>query len=76
MKPVNGLEILTSRLTVDIPAAAPLIGISQSNAYKLAQRGEFPCRVLKIGGRYVVPTAGLRELLGVDATATDAKVVA
>ena len=40
-----------------------------STAYALAQKGEFPVRVVRIGSRYVVPTADLRALLGMGAAA-------
>lgn len=35
--------------TISIPEAGKILGISQSKAYQLAQRGEFPVRVLQLG---------------------------
>ncbi|GAA4669221.1 helix-turn-helix transcriptional regulator [Gordonia humi] len=61
--------LLTDRAAVSLQEAAQIIGISKSGAYNLAQSGNFPCRILKVGGRYIVPTAGLRELLDITATA-------
>ena len=48
----------------DLRTAARVLGIGKTMAYRLAERGEFPCRVIRIGSRWVVPTAGLREVLG------------
>lgn len=61
----NELEKLG--VSTDLPTACRALGISKSSGYNLANRGEFPCRVIRIGGRYVVPTAGLKELLGIPA---------
>lgn len=52
--------------TVTIRRAAELLGISASGAYAAARNGTFPTKVIQIGGRYVVPTAPLLELLGLD----------
>jgi predicted DNA-binding transcriptional regulator AlpA len=49
--------------TLDIPTAARLLGLSRTKAYRLAKTGDFPCRVLKIGHSYRVPTLGLLRLL-------------
>ncbi|MEU6718641.1 helix-turn-helix domain-containing protein [Nonomuraea sp. NPDC046802] len=48
---------------VSLLAAGRLLGMGRSKAYRLAKSGEFPCRVLRIGGRYAVPVRGLRALL-------------
>ncbi|MCG7235247.1 AlpA family transcriptional regulator [Corynebacterium sp. ACRQP] len=52
--------------TVSIPVAADLLGISRSGAYNAARAGKFPTPVLKINGRYVVPTKPLLDALGLD----------
>lgn len=49
--------------TLDIPTAAELLGLSRTKAYQLAKEGDFPCRVLKIGHSYRVPTQSLLRLL-------------
>ena len=56
---------LRARATVDLMTAACALGLGRTKAYELARRGEFPCRVIRIGDTYRVPTAGLLELLGV-----------
>jgi excisionase family DNA binding protein len=48
--------------TTSIEDAAKRLGIGRNQAYEAAQRGEIP--VIKIGARWLVPTAKLDELLG------------
>lgn len=57
-------EIDALGVSTDLQTACRAIGISKSAGYTAAKAGTFPCRVIRIGSRYVVPTAGLRELLG------------
>ena len=59
-------ELLAMPVTVDIGTAARALGLGRSTGYELARRGEFPCRVLRVGSSYRVPTAELLRLLGVD----------
>jgi hypothetical protein len=58
-------ELLALGTSTDIPTSCKALGISTSNGYAQAKKGEFPVRVIRVGSRYVVPTAGLLELLGV-----------
>lgn len=51
-------------LAVSLPDAGKALGIGQSSAYAAAKNGTFPVPVIRIGGRYTVPTAPLRKLLG------------
>jgi hypothetical protein len=66
MKPVT-ITQLRSSATVDLMTAARALGLGRTKAYELARRDEFPCRVIRIGDTYRIPTAGLLELLGVNA---------
>lgn len=59
LKEVNELGVST-----DLVTAASALGISKSSAYTAAANGTFSCPVIKVGSRYVVPTAGLKALLG------------
>jgi excisionase family DNA binding protein len=59
-------ELLAMPVTVDVVTAARALGLSRSTGYELARRGEFPCRVLHVGGSYRVPMAELLRLLGID----------
>lgn len=56
---------LRARTTVDLMTAASALGMGRTKAYELARTGQFPCRVIRIGDTYRVPTAALLELLGV-----------
>jgi predicted site-specific integrase-resolvase len=56
MDALNGLPPL-----LPVPAAAKLLGISRSAAYRYATTGELPTRHL--GGRVYIVTALLRELV-------------
>ncbi|EHR59176.1 Prophage CP4-57 regulatory protein (AlpA) [Saccharomonospora cyanea NA-134] len=49
--------------SVDVAKAATAFGISRSHAYELVARGEFPARVIKVGGRYRVITASVIGVL-------------
>ncbi len=53
--------------TVDLMTAAAALGLGRTKAYELARSGQFPCRVIRIGEVYRIPTPGLLELLGVPA---------
>lgn len=55
-------------LTVSIPEAATLLGISKNLAYEAAARGEIP--TVKIGRRVLVPRAGLYRLHPLPASAS------
>ncbi len=66
----SSLDLSALGPTLDIPTAARLLGCGRSLAYELARRDQFPCRVLRLGRRYVVPTADLLRVLGVP-TGTD-----
>ena len=66
MTPVT-IAQLRATATVDLMTAATALRLGRTKAYDLARRDQFPCRVLRIGETYRVPTAGLLELLGVAA---------
>jgi predicted DNA-binding transcriptional regulator AlpA len=59
-------ELLAFPVTVDVTTAARALGLGRSTAYELARRDEFPCRVLRIGSSYRVPTADLLRVLGIE----------
>jgi Helix-turn-helix domain len=64
MRPVTFADLRAST-TVDLMTAASALGMGRTKAYELARNGQFPCRVIRIGDTYRVPTAALLELLGV-----------
>jgi hypothetical protein len=51
-------------LTTNVETAGAVLGIGRTKAYELAQAGEFPVKILRVGRRYLVPTPALLELLG------------
>jgi excisionase family DNA binding protein len=54
-------ERLSDRLTLTVPEAAELLGISRGSGYQAARTGELP--TLRIGGRLLVPRQRLEDLL-------------
>ncbi|MFK3615316.1 DNA-binding protein [Corynebacterium amycolatum] len=57
--------------TVSVQMASQLLGISASGGYAAVKNGNFPTQVIKIGGRYVIPTKPLLDLLGLDELPTE-----
>jgi hypothetical protein len=57
-------------VTMTLKEAAPLLGIGRSRAYDLASAGTFPCRIMPLGKRTVVPTFALLRTPGVTVNAT------
>ena len=49
--------------TVSVPTACKPLGVCNSHGYALVARGEFPARVIRVGGRVRVVTASLVRLL-------------
>lgn len=66
MKLMKYAEVPDLPTVVDIVTAARALGLSRSHAYELAKRGDFPCRVIRVGTRYRVPTASLLRLIEVE----------
>ena len=56
---IGGLPAVT-----DLVTAGRALGIGRTRAYELARAGQFPCPVIRVGRTWLVPTAGLRTLLG------------
>jgi excisionase family DNA binding protein len=64
------VSIMTEPLTITIPEAAKLLGISRGAAYAAAAERTLP--VLRIGRRLLVPRAALDRLLDIDRDAESA----
>lgn len=58
-------DLLDLPAVVDVETASRALGISRSHGYNLARTGDFPCRVIRAGRSFRVPTTELRRLLGV-----------
>ena len=65
MTPITITQLQAMPATVDLMTAASALGLGRTKAYELAKHDEFPCRVIRIGDSYRIPTAGLLELLGI-----------
>jgi excisionase family DNA binding protein len=55
------IEELRSRLTISLPEAAALLGVSRPHIYNLANRGALP--LIHLGGRKVVSAPLLLQRL-------------
>ncbi|MHA4852455.1 DNA-binding protein [Rhodococcus sp. MSC1_016] len=64
---VNREEFETLGVATDLRTANRALGIGDSTGYALASKGEYPVPVIRAGSRYIVPTKGLREALGIGA---------
>lgn len=53
-------------VSIDIPTAGRMLRIGRTRAYAMARAGTFPARVIPVGAGYVVPTAEVLRLLGID----------
>ena len=53
---------VADRPTLTVEEAAQILGIGRANAYAAAAHGDLPS--IRIGRRVLVPTAALREMLG------------
>jgi hypothetical protein len=63
--PITQVELTALPPTIDVETAGRILGIGRALAYRLARQGEFPCRVLRAGRRYLVPRAELLRILGI-----------
>lgn len=64
-------ELLALDVSVDVVTAGRAFGLGRSKSYELAQQDDFPppCKVLKLGQRYVVTKSSLLAALGVEVPA-------
>jgi excisionase family DNA binding protein len=62
-------QVSSDSLTVSIPEAARLLGISTNSAYEAAKQGLIPA--VRINGRIIVPRAALMRMLDVSAQAPE-----
>ncbi|MCX5271262.1 MULTISPECIES: integrase [Streptomyces] len=62
---LTGAELLALPAAVDLATAGRALGLGRTKTYELAQRGEFPVRLLRLGTAYRCVTADLLDLLGI-----------
>lgn len=60
-------EIRAWPASVSIPLASTAFGFSRSHGFELAARGEFPAKVIRAGGRWLVVTASIVSALSAEA---------
>lgn len=65
MQPLTFDQLYALPTVVDLMTAARALGIGRTKAYQLAHADQFPCRIIRVGTNYHVPTADLLRLLGV-----------
>jgi hypothetical protein len=71
VKGLSSAEIRMLPAAVDLVTAGRALGIGRTAAYQLARTGTFPCRVERVGNKYLVPAAELLAFLGL--TGPDAR---
>ncbi|MFL4494707.1 hypothetical protein ACJ6WD_26165 [Streptomyces sp. VTCC 41912] len=67
---MNGMsweDLLALPVAVDLETSNRALGLGRSKGYDLAKRGDYPCKVLRLGNAYRVVTADLLDLLGLAA---------
>ncbi|MFI5927310.1 hypothetical protein ACIA3K_15150 [Micromonospora sp. NPDC051543] len=57
-------------VTTSLATTASVLGISRSQAYRLAATDQFPIPLIRAGSRIIVPVAALLHLLQPDPAAT------
>ncbi|MEU0159531.1 hypothetical protein ABZ154_11985 [Streptomyces sp. NPDC006261] len=67
VKGMSREELLRLPAAVDLETGNRALGLGRSKGYELAKRGQYPCKVLRLGNAYRVVTADLLALLGLAA---------
>jgi excisionase family DNA binding protein len=55
-------EEMLARPTLSVDDAAEVLGVSRNGLYALAKQGKI--RSIRLGGRVLIPTIALREMIG------------
>ncbi|WP_419996927.1 hypothetical protein [Streptomyces boninensis] len=67
VKGMSREELLALPVSIDLETCNRALGMGRSKGYELAKRGQYPCKVLRLGNAYRVVTADLLDLLGLAA---------
>ncbi len=59
-------EVRALGVQTDVETAGSIFGLSRTQAYAAVKKGVFPVGVIRIGRRYLVPTAPILRLLGLE----------
>lgn len=65
------LKLAATQTSTELPTAGRFFGMGVNASYEAYHRGEFPCRVLRLGRKLRVPTADLLQALGVSDLASE-----
>lgn len=57
-------EALSNNLTIDVKTTAAVLNLGLNQTYEAIKRGDV--KAIRLGGRWLVLTTPLRELLGAD----------
>ena len=72
-RPLTIGEVLRLPATVDLTTAGRALGFGRTKAYAMLREDRFPCRLVRIGETYRVPTADILALLGIDVASVAAE---
>lgn len=64
-------EIFELPLALNVHAAALALGVSRSTVYRRIKDGALPLPVIRLGRRYIVPTAPVLRALGIEQRPVD-----
>ncbi|MGW0626053.1 helix-turn-helix transcriptional regulator [Streptomyces sp. NPDC002758] len=67
---MTAADVLALPVAIDLKTAARALGLGRTTAYDLAQRGEFPIPLLRLGTQYRARRADLLDVLGIQDRAT------
>lgn len=62
-------ELYALPVSFDLETAGRAWGFGRTKSHQLARSGDFPCAVLRFGGRYVVTKLAVFEALGLQLSA-------
>lgn len=63
MPTAEALELLNNQPVVTGKQAAQILGLSPVSIYRQLDAGTFPFPSLRVGGRHIIPTAPLLQLI-------------
>lgn len=62
-------DVLALPVTVDLLTAGQVLGMQRTATYRTARDGQFPVPLIRVGSRYRVAAADLRQALGLTSAA-------
>lgn len=74
IKPLTDDEIRALPAAVPLVLAGRAFTMGRTKSYELARAGKFPCTVLPLGPKFVVPKAEILAALGLEQPAATAEI--